>query len=116
MAAQYTMFVWWGTPVEVNGAFTRLLRMKQLTSRGQVQAQVAFERLRGAWHELRPSDEIRAQAERLIQRFPLRAADALQLAAAHAWTLGRPRGRVFISGDNQLLEAAGQLGFLTLKT
>ena len=50
-----------------------------------------------------------------IRRFPLKAADALQLAAGLAWTSGRPRSRAFISGDTQLLEAAGQLGFLPLK-
>jgi predicted nucleic acid-binding protein len=58
-----------------------------------------------------PSDSLRDEAERLIDRFPLRAADALQLAAALSWCIGRPKGRVFISGDRQLLDAARELGF-----
>jgi predicted nucleic acid-binding protein len=109
------MFVWWAAPVEIRGAFARLLRIGQLTSTGQVQAQVALDELRSNWQELLPTDELRSQAERLIDRFPLKAADALQLAAGLAWTSGRPRSRAFISGDTQLLEAAGQLGFLPLK-
>jgi predicted nucleic acid-binding protein len=58
-----------------------------------------------------PSDSLRDEAERLIDRFPLRAADALQLAAALSWCIGRPKGRVFIAGDRQLLDAARELGF-----
>jgi hypothetical protein len=41
----------------------------------------------------------------------LKAADAQQLAAALAWCIGRTKGRAFISGDSQLLDAARQLGF-----
>jgi methionine salvage enolase-phosphatase E1 len=43
--------------------------------------------------------------------YPLRAADAFQLAAAWTWTSGEPQGYVFISGDAQLLKAARQVGF-----
>jgi len=46
-----------------------------------------------------------------VDRFPLKAADAQQLAAALTWCLGRTKGRALISGDSQLLDAARQLGF-----
>jgi predicted nucleic acid-binding protein len=95
----------------MRGAFARLLRMRQLTLTGQVQAQVTLDRMRRVWHEVYPSEQLRERAERLVDRFPLKAADAQQLAAAMTWCLGRPRGRVFISGDTQLLDAARQLGF-----
>ncbi|HEY1161423.1 MAG TPA: hypothetical protein VGE83_12375 [Terracidiphilus sp.] len=85
--------------------------MGRLTSTGRVQAQVALDELRSNWQELLPTDELRSQAERLIDRFPMKAADALQLAAALAWCGGRPRARAVISGDAQLLDAARQLGF-----
>ena len=111
LSKQYDIFVWCAAPVEVGGAFTRLLRMGQLTAAGLVQAQIALEGLRGKWREVLPSDSLRDEAERLIDRFPLRAADALQLAAALSWCIGRPKGRVFISGDRQLLDAARELGF-----
>ncbi|MGA7524841.1 MAG: hypothetical protein WBW84_20490 [Acidobacteriaceae bacterium] len=54
---------------------------------------------------------LRSDAEKLLTQFPLRAADALQLAAAMTWAMDRPQGRAFISGDAALLEAAQRLGF-----
>jgi hypothetical protein len=45
----------------------------------------------------------------------LRAADALQLAAALIWCNHYPRGRTFISGDERLLEAAEREGFDVIK-
>ncbi|MGB8261354.1 MAG: type II toxin-antitoxin system VapC family toxin [Terracidiphilus sp.] len=115
LAGRYLMVVWWSTPVEIRGAFARLVRMGQLTSNGPVGAQVELENFRSVWQEVPPSEELRAQAERLVDRFPLKAADAQQLAAALTWSFGRPRGRVFISGDAQLLDAARQLGFQAIE-
>jgi predicted nucleic acid-binding protein len=111
LSDQYRITVWWSTPVEVRGAFARLIRMGQLTPNGLVQAQVTLEELRSDWREIEPSESLREQAERLVDRFPLKAADAQQLAAALTWCLGRTKGRAFISGDSQLLDAARQLGF-----
>jgi len=115
LSKQYGISVWWAAPVEIRSAFTRLTRMRQLTSNGQVQAQVTLDALRKNWREVRPSDEILDRAERLLDRFPLRAADALQLAAALAWASGKPSTRKFISGDAQLLDAAKQLGFQAIQ-
>jgi predicted nucleic acid-binding protein len=111
MSKEYGIVVWWAASVEVRGAFARLLRMGQLTSPGSVQAQVVLANLRSRWQEISPGPSLRDQAEHLLDRFPLKAADALQLAAALAWCSGRPRGRGFISGDVQLLDAARQVGF-----
>jgi len=115
LSTQFRMTVWWSTSVEMRSAFARLLRMGQITANGYVEAQVVLERMRSGWREVRPSDQVRDQAERLLDRFPLKAADAQQLAAAMTWCLGRPQGRVFLSGDGQLLEAAEQLGFQAIK-
>jgi hypothetical protein len=41
----------------------------------------------------------------------LKSADAQQLAVAFICALGRRPGRLFVSGDVQLLDAARQLGF-----
>jgi predicted nucleic acid-binding protein len=111
LSTQYRLAVWWSTPVEMLGAFARLVRMGQLTPNGQVQAQITLDRMRSEWREIEPSEQLREQAERLVDRFPLKAADAQQLAAALTWCMGRTKGRVFISGDSQLLDAARQLGF-----
>ena len=64
--AQYRMAVWWSAPVEMRGAFARLVRMGQLTSNEHVQAQVRLDRMRSIWQEVYPSEPLREQAERLV--------------------------------------------------
>jgi predicted nucleic acid-binding protein len=114
--ARYLKAVWWCAPVEMRGAFARLVRMGQLTPNEQIQALVRLDQLRRDWLEIEPSGELRDRAESLVERFPLKAADAFQLAAAWIWCLGRPRNRPFISGDLQLLDAARRLGFKAIET
>jgi hypothetical protein len=110
------MVVWWAAPVEIRGAFARLVRMGQLSLNQQTGAQVRLAELRSKWREIFPDPSLREHAERLVDRFPLKAADALQLAAAVAWCSGRPRARAYISGDAQLLAAASELGFQAVET
>lgn len=111
LEGKYSKAVWWCAPVEMRSALARLMRIGQLTPNEQVQALVRLDHLRRDWREIDPAEELRERAEELVERFPLKAADALQLAAAWVWCLGRPRNRPFIAGDKQLLEAARQLGF-----
>jgi len=108
---QYEIAVWWATPVEMRSAFERLLRMGQLTLPEHAAAGVRLEKLRRGWRELQPSEALRSQAETFLMSYLLKAADALQLAAAWIWCSGNPQNYVFISGDAQLLEAARQVGF-----
>jgi predicted nucleic acid-binding protein len=61
--------------------------------------------------EIVPSSNVRELAFRQLERFPLRAADALQLAAALVWCGERPRGRWFVCADRQLAAAATGAGF-----
>jgi hypothetical protein len=93
----------------------RLLRMGQITPNQQVQGLVFLGDYRGEWREIRPTDTLRDKAEGFVERFPLRAADALQLASAWSWCQGHPHGRPFISGDVQLLNAAQELGFNSIR-
>lgn len=58
--------------------------------------------------------EVRNQAIRLLGLHPLRAADALQLAAALVWADRRPRGHPFVCLDAGLREAAHAEGFSVL--
>jgi len=74
----------------------------------------AFLRLRqlaGGWHEVDPSDAIREAAVRFLRVHPLRAADALQLAAAFAAAEGRPSTLAVVTLDDRLAVAAGKEGF-----
>jgi predicted nucleic acid-binding protein len=115
LTAQVGLAVWWAAAVEVRSAVARLVRIRQINARGQVQALLLLDQLRRDWREIRPADQIRDRAEQLLDRFPLSAADSLQLAAAWMWCQGHPRNRRFISGDRQLLDAARKLGFTVIE-
>ena len=108
---QHEIAVWWATSVEMRSAFERLLRMGQLTAPEHAAAGARLEKLRRGWRELQPTEALRSQAETFLMSYSLKAADALQLAAAWIWCSGEPQNYVFISGDAQLLEAARQVGF-----
>jgi predicted nucleic acid-binding protein len=111
LTKKYRIAVSWFAPVEVRGSIARLSRVAQITGNEQVQALVLLDELRSGWREIAPGLALRQKAEDFVERFPMRAADALQLASAWAWCQGHPSGRHFISGDAQLLDAARQLGF-----
>jgi predicted nucleic acid-binding protein len=115
LGESYRMAVSWFAPVEVRGAIARLVRMGLATSNDQVQGLALLDIYRTDWHEVVLGPGVRQKAEDFVERFPLRAADALQLGAAWAWCQGHPRGRPFISGDAQLLDAARQLGFTAIR-
>ena len=108
---QYSLVVWWATSVEAHSAFARDLRAGVLTLAEVQRAKQRLEALRDIWHEVEPTDAVRNLAELLLERYTLRAADALQLAAAYTWSRNRPFRRVLISGDTKLLEAAEAVGF-----
>lgn len=108
---EYSLVVWWATSVEAQSAFARDLRAGILTASEHGQAQQRLERLRRKWREVQPGESLRRLAEELLQRYPLRAADALQLAAAYTWSSSRPFNRRLISGDRRLLAAAQAVGF-----
>jgi predicted nucleic acid-binding protein len=111
LGEQYRMAVAWFAPVEIRGSFARMLRNGEITPNQKVQGIVLLDIYRADWREIAPSPALRQKAEGFVERFPLRAADALQLASAWAWCQGHPNGRPFISGDFQLLDTAGKLGF-----
>jgi hypothetical protein len=58
-----------------------------------------------------PADAVKESALAQLDRFPLKASDALQLAAALVWCKQSPRGRCFVCNDRQLLTAASACGF-----
>jgi predicted nucleic acid-binding protein len=103
--------VWWATPVEMQSALARLFRTGTISSLELRQARARQETLRRGWNEIQPSEQLRTLAEALLDRFQLRAADSLQLAAAYRWAMHRPKDRTFIAGDKHLLDAAQSAGF-----
>ncbi|HKR14727.1 MAG TPA: hypothetical protein VJT15_21850 [Pyrinomonadaceae bacterium] len=86
-----------------------------LTVSESKQAFARLDYLRDRWNEIQPSEEMRDRAERLLRIHRLRAADALQLAAALVWCEDHPRGRTLIGADGNLSEAAGAEGFTVIR-
>lgn len=111
---RYKVAAWWAAPVEARSALARELRNGAVSGSDHREAILKLNKLRQDWVEVFPDEPLRLLAEELPGRFALRAADALQLAAACTWTMQRPAGRPFISGDKRLLDAAVQLGFRTI--
>jgi predicted nucleic acid-binding protein len=103
--------VWWGTPVECASAITRLQRDGALRTRDAVEAFSRLDALAPSWMQVDPTDEIRESARRLLRVHPLRAADALQLAAAFMVAERRPATLTVVTLDDRVREAAEREGF-----
>jgi predicted nucleic acid-binding protein len=85
--------------------------MKQLNPSDWERARKLANRLADSWSVIQPSDGLRAKSTQLVHRYDLRAADSFQLAAALEWCEDDPQGRVFLTADGRLREAARSSGF-----
>jgi predicted nucleic acid-binding protein len=106
------MVVWWGSSIECASAIARLQRDGHLTLGDDRDARSALTALSASWYEVQPGEALRDNALRLLRLHPLRAADALQLAAAIEWAGGSSHGE-FVAFDDRLREAALREGFET---
>jgi predicted nucleic acid-binding protein len=113
-AKDAAMLVWWGSAVECISALARLERNSALNARAMTLALQRLRQLTAGWHEVDPSDEIRETAARFLRVHPLRAADALQLAAAFAAAERRPASLEIVTLDDRLANAARKEGFAVL--
>lgn len=111
LQADPVMLVWWGTPVECGSAFQRLVREGALSAKEAAAAEERLRQLESRWIEVEPSQPFRSQASCLLRVHTLRAADALQLAAALVACGNEPTALPFVSSDQQLREAAAKEGF-----
>lgn len=105
------MLVWWTTEVECASAIARLEREGAIEESAATQAFERLTQLAGGWHEVDPSDTIREAAVRFLRVHPLRAADALQLAAAFIAAERRPSSLSLVTLDDRLAVAARKEGF-----
>ena len=103
--------VWWATRIECSSALSRLRREDRLPVAEVDAARDLLSELSISWNEVLPTEAARSQAERLLLRHPLRAEDALQLAAAMLWVDAEPGGHPFVTFDGRLAEAARGEGF-----
>ena len=106
------MLVWWASEAECASALARLERDGALD---EAAAAKAFDRLKTfatGWHEVDPSDALREAAVRFLRVHPLRAGDALQLAAAFVASERRPASLELVTLDDRLAAAARKEGFV----
>jgi len=103
--------IWWATPLECQSAMQRRHREAPLSAPALTRATERLRALVELADTVAPTDEVRRRAARLVAVHPLRAADALQLAAALLWCEEQPHNEVFVSLDARLRDAARNEGF-----
>lgn len=103
--------VWWGTWTECAIAISRTRRDGRTDAEGESNARSILDLLTETWFEIEPSLELRLLASLVSRDHPLKAADALQLAAALRWCEGDTEGSSFVYLDDQLRRAASEEGF-----
>jgi len=91
---------------------TAALEREGAESARVAEAFARLDALARAWTEVEPHDEVRQIARRLLRVHPLRAADALQLAAAYLVAERRPPTLEFVTFDERVRLAALKEGFL----
>ena len=106
-----SLVAWWSTRTECLSGLLRRSREGSISGKGLADARAALTALANTWVEVQPSEAVRSGAERLLAAHALRAADALQLAAALVWCGGQARGAEMVAFDSRLREAASREGF-----
>lgn len=104
--------VWTLTRVELLGAFAR--RRRERADRDLAAARRAALERADQWVEITGIDAVRHHAERLVEAYPLRAGDALQLGAALIAAGERPAELAFVTFDDRQADAAAREGFRVL--
>jgi hypothetical protein len=108
------MAFWWGSPLGWWESLLGAQRQGRISAAGLQQARGVLDHLRTGAFEVQPTEELRARALRLLAVHPLRAAEALELAAALVWCRERPQGASFVSLHPPLRLAAALEGFRVL--
>lgn len=103
--------LWWGTRLEVRSALARLVREQVIDDPGRTAAWQRYERIEKVSRLVEPAREVLDLASVLVDDHPLRAGDALQLAAALSLVRGKPKNRVFVAFDIRLAAVARDVGF-----
>jgi uncharacterized protein len=108
------MLVWWGSEVECVSALARMERAAVLDPRTAGLAFDRLDQLADGWYEIEASEFVRETAVRFLRVHILRAADALQLAAAFVAAENRPASLQLVTLDSRLADAARKEGFAVL--
>ena len=103
--------IWTLSQVEVRSALSRRLREKAMTRKTFDEARHRAERLFAALSHIVALEQVSERALRLLDLHDLRAADAVQLAAALLASGERPQTVPFATLDQRLAVAARAEGF-----
>lgn len=103
--------LWWASPVECQSALYRRHREGGLPATALARALERLKALVTDVDVVAPTSPLRERAGRLLAGHPLRASDALQLAAALIWCDESPQGDTFVCLDERLAAAARREGF-----
>jgi len=114
LRTDHEMAVWWSGRTECVSAFCRLRRDGDLDAAALAQILRALRTDAQGWVTVTPSDPLRDAADELLARHPLRADDALQLAAALVFCQRRPKRLPVVSLDARLVQVARAEGFEVL--
>ncbi len=105
------LIVWWGTEIECVSALARRERENGFESESIQKSLERLAALSSFWSVVQPGDRIKELAVRLLRVHPIRAADALQLAAATQAAENKPSSLGFVSLDARLILAAQRESF-----
>ncbi len=105
---------WWGSRIECASALNRLEREHRFEGDGLDRSMDQLGLLSASWLEIEPLEQVRKRAIRLLRVHPLRAADALQLAAALTAADEDPERLDLVSSYDRLSAAARREGFRVL--
>ncbi|MBI4237097.1 MAG: type II toxin-antitoxin system VapC family toxin [Deltaproteobacteria bacterium] len=114
LAADHEIITWAFTPTEVLSALYRKLRAREFKESDCLHAREQLVRLQSAWIEVVNVEIVRQRAHRLLAVHSLRAADALQLAAALTVFDRHIEQEHFMTFDQLLAAAARKEGFTVL--
>lgn len=105
---------WWGTSVECVSALARLERDGSLSPADMTVSLALLREAAASWAEIPASPLVREQTTRLLRLHPIRAGDALQLAAAIVASDFQPSTLELVALDIRLGAAAEREGFTVL--
>jgi uncharacterized protein len=113
--SKFAPVVWWGSLVEVYSAICRLHRELEISDADKQGAGARLRLLSRSWREVLPDDQLGELATESLDKYSLRSADSLQLAASLIWCQQHPSRRSFICADRRLARAAEAAGFSVMQ-
>ena len=114
VSADRSVALWWGTRLEALSGLHRVQREGVITAKQFQAMQKNLRDLAAECFIVEPSSNVLERAERLLATHELRAADALQLAAALILFRESPSGNHFVCVDGRLAQAAHKEGFTVM--